>query len=265
MRPAVAVDRGYARAAVARRERQYGWLYPVARTVMVPLSRAVWRLRGDGLDNLPAEGPAILCPNHTSAIDSLLMPVMLPRRITFVGKAEYLDSWKTRTLLPALGMIPIDRSGGRASERALDLAAELLSRGELFGIYPEGTRSRDGRLYKGHTGPARLALRTGAPLVPAGLLGTAAIQPPGRRMPRPLRSCTVRIGRPIPVSHYEGGAEDDRLLLRQITDELMYEIRALTGQTYVDEYAGRRRPADTDGDTGTPVARSSADVLRAAS
>jgi 1-acyl-sn-glycerol-3-phosphate acyltransferase len=252
---------------VAWRERQYGWLYPVARAVMVPFSRAVWRIRGEGLGNLPTEGPAILCPNHTSALDSLLFPVMLPRRITFVGKAEYLDSWKTRTLLPALGMIPIDRSGGRASERALDMAAEVLGQGELFGIYPEGTRSRDGRLYKGHTGPARLALRTGAPLVPVGLIGTAAIQPPGARVPRPFKACEVRIGRPLPVSHYEGGREDDRLLLRQITDELMFEIRALTSQTYVDEYASRRRAAesDTDGDTGTPVARSSAEVLRAAS
>src|SRR3990170_1946371 len=100
-------------------------------------------------------------------------------------------------------MIPIDRKGGRASERALDLAADVLGRGELFGIYPEGTRSRDGRLYKGHTGPARLALRTGAPLVPVGLIGTAAIQPPGERVPRPFKPCTVRVGRPLPVSHYQ--------------------------------------------------------------
>ena len=136
-------------------------------------------------------------------------------------------------------MIPIDRSGGDASARALDAAAGVLDRGELFGIYPEGTRSRDGRLHRGHTGPARLALRTGAPLVPVGLIGTRAIQPPGARAPRPFRPCEIRIGRPIDVRRY-GGRTDDRLVLRQLTDELMFEIRELTGQTYVDDYATRR-------------------------
>jgi 1-acyl-sn-glycerol-3-phosphate acyltransferase len=249
---------------VGLRERQYGWLYPVARTVVVPLSKLAWRIQAEGLDNVPPDGPAILCPNHTSAIDSLILPVVLPRRITYVGKSEYLDSWKTRTLLPALGMIPIDRSGGDASARALDTAAQVLAQDELFGIYPEGTRSRDGRLYKGHTGPARLALRTGAPLVPVGMTGTADIQPPGKRLPYLLKRCQVRIGKPIPVEHYDGRGEDDRMLLRQLTDELMYEIRALTGQTYVDEYAGRKRAAAEQ--TEPPVvARSSADVLHVAS
>jgi 1-acyl-sn-glycerol-3-phosphate acyltransferase len=135
-------------------------------------------------------------------------------------------------------MIPIDRSGGDASQRALDAAAKVLQRGELFGIYPEGTRSRDGRLHKGHTGPARLALRTGAPLVPVGMLGTRDIQPPGARAPRPFRPCEIRIGRPLDVSRYRDRG-DDRLLLRQITDELMYEIRELSGQEYVDDYATR--------------------------
>ena len=139
-------------------------------------------------------------------------------------------------------MIPIDRSGGDASQRALDAAAGVLDRGELFGIYPEGTRSRDGRLHKGHTGPARLALRTGAPLVPVGLIGTRDIQPPGAKAPRPFRSCEIRIGRPIDVRRYRDRA-DDRLVLRQLTDELMFEIRELTGQEYVDEYATRSAEA----------------------
>ena len=220
-------------------ERQYGQLYPVARAVLTPIFRTAWRIHLKGAEHLPSQGPAILCPNHTSVIDSFLLPSTLPRRITFVGKAEYLDDWKTRHLFPALGMIPIDRSGGDASTRALDAAAGVLHRGELFGIYPEGTRSRDGRLHRGHTGPARLARRTGAPLVPVGLIGTRDIQPPGARAPRPFRPCEIRIGRPIHVDRYRDRA-DDRLVLRQLTDELMFEIRELTGQQYVDEYATRQ-------------------------
>jgi 1-acyl-sn-glycerol-3-phosphate acyltransferase len=223
-------------------EREYGQLYPVARAILRPLFRLGWRIHLRGAEHLPESGPAILCPNHTSVIDSFLLPSVLPRRITFVGKAEYLDDWKTRHLFPALGMIPIDRSGGDSSARALDAAAGVLSRGELFGIYPEGTRSRDGKLRKGHTGPARLAVRTGAPLVPVGMIGTREIQPPGATAPRPFRPCEIRIGRPIdPRARADGG--DERLLLRQLTDELMYEIRSLSGQDYVDEYATRRHEA----------------------
>jgi 1-acyl-sn-glycerol-3-phosphate acyltransferase len=223
---------------VVERERQFGWLYPAARLVLKPLCRFGWRIHLDGTDRLPATGPAILCPNHTSVIDSFLLPSVLPRRITFVGKAEYLDDWKTKHLFPALGMIPIDRSGGDASKRALEAASQVLEAGELFGIYPEGTRSRDGKLHRGHTGPARLALRTGAPLVPVGLLGTREIQPPGASVPRLFRPCAIRFGRPIDTGHY-GDRADDRLVLRQLTDELMFEIRELSGQEYVDEYATR--------------------------
>src|SRR5690606_15707306 len=196
--------------------RRYGRLYPIARAVLTPLFRACWRIRVEGLDHVPRQGPAILRPNHTSVIDSFLMPSVLPRRITFVGKSEYLDDWKTRYLFPALGMIPIDRRGGDASRRALEAATRVLERGELFGIYPEGTRSRDGRLHKGHTGAARLALRTGAPLVPVGIIGTRDIQPPGARVPRPFAACIIRFGRPIDVTRHRHRV-DDRLLLRQIT------------------------------------------------
>jgi 1-acyl-sn-glycerol-3-phosphate acyltransferase len=223
-------------------KRQYGWLYPAARAVLTPVFRFGWRIYMEGTGNLPAAGGAVICPNHVSVIDSFLLPSVLPRRITFVGKAEYLDNWKTKHLFPALGMIPIDRSGGDSSRRALDAAAGVLETGELFGIYPEGTRSRDGRLHRGHTGPARLALRTGAPLVPVGLLGTREIQPPGRNVPRLFRPCAVRIGRPIDVGHY-GDRPDDHLILRELTDELMFEIRELSGQDYVDEYATRKPDA----------------------
>jgi 1-acyl-sn-glycerol-3-phosphate acyltransferase len=227
---------------MAERRRQYGWLFPVARAVLLPAFHLCWRIRVDGVDNVPAEGGAIVCPNHVSVIDSFLLPAVLPRRITFMGKAEYLDNWKTRHLFPALGMIPIDRSGGDASRRALDAAAAVLGQGELFGIYPEGTRSRDGKLHRGHTGPARLALATGAPLVPVGIVGTREIQPPGHRVPRPFRRCSIRIGRPIAVGHYRD-RPDDHLVLRELTDELMFEIRDLSGQEYVDEYATRHPDA----------------------
>src|SRR4030095_2805051 len=244
--------------------RQYGKLFPVARAILSPIFRTGWRTHLRGVENLPTTGPAIICPNHTSVIDSFLLPSVLPRRITFVGKAEYLDNWKTKHLFPALGMIPIDRRGGDASTRALDAAAGVLARGELFGIYPEGTRSRDGKLHKGHTGPARLALRTGAPLVPVGIVGTRHIQPPEARMPRLFVPCEVRIGRPIRVDRYRDRA-DDRLVLRQASDEVVYESRAMAAQESVAEYATTKKAHEPPVEVEGPVARSSAEVLAPAS
>ena len=216
-----------------------GRLYPVARAVLSPIFKALWRVSVQGLEHVPPTGGAIFCPNHTSVIDSFFLPLVLPRQIKFVGKAEYMDSWKTKHLFPALGMIPIDRSGGSASERALNTAARVLEDGQLFGIYPEGTRARDGRLHRGHTGPARLALRTGVPIIPVGILGTREIQPPEARLPKPFKRAEVRFGRPITVGRYADRA-DDRMVLRQIIDEVMFEIRELTGQEYVDEYATKK-------------------------
>jgi 1-acyl-sn-glycerol-3-phosphate acyltransferase len=216
-------------------DRDVGRLYPVAKRVVTPIFNRLWRLTAEGLDRVPATGGAVICPNHVSVMDSFFLPAVLPRRITFVGKAEYMDSWKTKYLFPALGMIPIDRGGGSAAERALDTAARVLQRGELFGIYPEGTRSRDGKLHKGHTGPARLALRTGVPIVPVGLVGTRDVQPPEAKYPKVRLPVTLRFGNPITVDKYAGRA-DDRLVLRQIIDEVMFEIRELSGQEYVDEY-----------------------------
>lgn len=239
-------------------QREAGQLYHVAKAVLTPIFRFAWRVEAEGLENVPREGAAILCPNHIAFIDSLFLPLVLPRRITFVGKAEYMDSWRTRHLLPALGMIPIDRTGGDSAQAALDAASRVLGRRELFGIYPEGTRSRDGRLHKGHTGPARLALRNRCPILPVGIVGTAGIQPPGARLPRPFRYASIRIGSPLDVARY-GERADDRLALRQITDEVMYEIRELTGQEYVDSYATRDAesiPRPTTGViTGERVAR----------
>lgn len=217
-----------------------GKLYPVAKRVITPIFRASWRFHVEGLDNVPTDGPAVLCPNHTSVLDSFFIPAMLPRRVTYVGKAEYMDDWKTRKLFPALGMIPIDRTGGDAGERALATAQRILENGELFGIYPEGTRSRDGRLYRGHTGPARLAMRAGAPIIPIGLVGAREVMPPDAKFPKLRLPVTVKFGRPIDVERYRD-REDDHLVYRQIIDEVMYEIRELSGQEYVNEYATKKK------------------------
>ncbi|MCB0978148.1 MAG: 1-acyl-sn-glycerol-3-phosphate acyltransferase [Acidimicrobiales bacterium] len=219
-----------------------GKLYPVAKAVLTPLFRASWRFTLEGVENVPTTGPAILCPNHTSVLDSFFVPALLPRRVTYVGKAEYMDDWKTRRLFPALGMIPIDRSGGDAGERALATAQRILERGELFGIYPEGTRSRDGRLYRGHTGPARLAIRANAPIIPIGLVGAREVMPPEAKFPKLRLPVTIRFGRPISVERYLDRA-DDHLVYRQIIDEVMYEIRELSGQEYVNEYATKKKAA----------------------
>ena len=258
-------------------ERDVGQLYDVAMKVIGPVFRTSWKLGIEGLEHIPESGPAIMCPNHTSVLDSFFLPLALPRRITYVGKAEYMDDWKTKYLFPALGMIPIDRAGGNASQAALDAAQQVLERGELFGIYPEGTRSRSGKLHRGHTGPARLALRTGAPIIPVGIRGARDVMPPEAKFPKLRLPVTVRFGRPIDAQHYEDRG-DDRMRLRQIIDEVMYEIRELSGQEYVDEYATKKAesiPTETahmpeseaspsgNGHEPPPARRSSADVLGA--
>ena len=172
------------------------------RSIVGPVTRRLWKIDAKGYDRLPADGPAILCPNHISFLDSAFLMLTVPRNISFVGKAEYMDSWKTKYLFPAMGMIPIDRSGGSKSQSALDAAAVVLRRGELFGIFPEGTRSRDRVLHKGRTGAARLALEIGCPIFPVGITGTADIQPPDAKLPKPFRSCTIEIGRPIRPERY---------------------------------------------------------------
>ena len=216
-----------------------GKLQDRARRLLGPIARRLWKIDVRGLEKLPDDHGAILCPNHISFLDSAFLMLTLPRRISFVGKAEYLDSRKTKYLFPAMGMIPIDRSGGEASKQALAAAEGVLRRGELFGIFPEGTRSRDGVLHKGHTGPARLAMGTGCPIYPVGIVGTADIQPPDAKLPKLFRSCAITIGDPIDPSRYAAQRED-HLVYRQLIDEVMYEIRELTGQRYCDSYATKQ-------------------------
>jgi 1-acyl-sn-glycerol-3-phosphate acyltransferase len=222
------------------------------RRVVRPVAKRLWDFDLQGFDRLPAEGPAILCPNHVSFLDSAFLMLHVPRNISFVGKAEYMDSWKTKYLFPLMGMIPIDRGGGDKSQAALDTAEAVLRRGELFGIFPEGTRSRDGILHKGRTGAARLALKVGCPMFPVGILGTREIQPPDAKVPKLRGACTIKIGRPINVERYRSRG-DDHMVLRQITDELMFEIRDLTGQDYRNVYAGKT--ADTEPTVVAKVAR----------
>ena len=216
--------------------REAGQMQGLCKAVLAPVFKFAWRVRTEGAEHIPGSGGVILAPNHTSVLDSFFLPLVVNRPLTYVGKAEYMDDWKTKYLFPAMGMIPIDRSGGDASVRALDAAAGVLDRGELFGIYPEGTRSRSGKLHKGHTGVARIALRTGSPIVPVGIVGAVAVQPPDAKLPKPFMEVLIRFGEPIDVSRYSGRA-NDRLVLRQLTDELMYAIRDLSGQEYVDSYA----------------------------
>ena len=209
------------------------------------MARRLWHIDLEGFDQLPAEGPAILCPNHISFLDSAFLMLTLPRNISFVGKAEYMDSWKTKFLFPAMGMIPIDRSGGDKSQSALDTAAGVLDRGELFGIFPEGTRSRDGVLHKGRTGAARLAMQAGCPIFPVGIVGTDAIQPPGAKAPKPFKRCSITIGRPVRPERYRDRREP-HLAWRSMIDEVMFEIREITGQPYRDHYAGEKVETSTD-------------------
>jgi len=213
--------------------------YWVLKVLLSPIFFVLWRIQVEGRENVPTSGPVILAPNHVTFLDSMFLPLVLRRRVTFVAKAEYFDSWKTAWFFRAAGQIPMRREGGSASERALAAARDVLVAGKVLGIYPEGTRSPDGRLYRGHTGVARLALGCGAPVIPVGLVGTARVQRPGSNLPRPFKKVTVRFGPPLDLGRQRGDAAADPLAQRLVTDELMFEIRSLSGQEYVDRYAKR--------------------------
>jgi 1-acyl-sn-glycerol-3-phosphate acyltransferase len=209
------------------------------KSLLSPILRLLWRVDVEGRENIPRHGAVIVAPNHVSFCDSLFVPLVIRRRVTFVAKAEYFDSWKTAWFFRAAGQIPMRRDGGSASERALATAREVLSEGGVLGIYPEGTRSPDGRLYRGHTGVARLALGCGATVIPVGLVGTTDVQARGSNFMKPFQRVTIRFGPPLDLSRFEGASATDPLTLRTVTDELMFEIRRLSGQAYVDRYAKR--------------------------
>jgi 1-acyl-sn-glycerol-3-phosphate acyltransferase len=204
----------------------------------------VYRPWAEGLEHVPDHGPAIVASNHLSFSDSLFMPLVVPRRVTFLAKSDYftgsgLKGWLTRVFFRGVGQVPVDRSGGRASEAALRAGLRVLHRGDLLGIYPEGTRSPDGRLYRGKTGVARLALEAKVPVVPVAMIDTDKMQPPGRLIPRVMRP-GVRFGAALDFSRYQG-MEEDRYVLRSVTDEIVYALMELSGREYVDIDAQRAK------------------------
>ena len=215
--------------------------YQALKATGSPILKAAYHPWIRGKENIPAEGPAILASNHNAVWDSVFLPMMLDREVVFMGKADYftgtgLKGWMTKEFMRAVGTIPVDRTGGRASEAALKAGLKRLREGKLFGIYPEGTRSPDGRLYRGKTGVARIALATGAPVVPVAMIGSNLAQPIGKSIPSTRHRVGIVIGEPLDFSRYKG-LENDRFVLRSITDEIMYALMALSGQEYVDLYA----------------------------
>ncbi|WP_240755626.1 lysophospholipid acyltransferase family protein [Nocardioides iriomotensis] len=216
-----------------------GMLYPVMHAVVPPLAKVIWRPTVEGLYNLPDTGPVIVASNHLSFADSLVIPIVTTRKVTFLAKAQYFNGTGfkgavSKGFFGGLGMIPVDREDSRAALASLDIALDILAKGGAFGIYPEGTRSRDGRLYRGRTGVAHLALTSGAPVVPVGLAGTQHIQPVGSTLPR-LAKVTVKFGEPLQFQQQYDGVPVGRAR-REVTDQVMNAIQRLSGQQFAGVY-----------------------------
>ncbi|MEV7324422.1 lysophospholipid acyltransferase family protein [Streptomyces sp. NPDC093970] len=211
-----------------------------------PVMRLMFHLRVEGVEHIPGDGPVILAGNHLTFIDSMILPLVSKRQVFFIGKDEYVTGKGLKGRLMAwfftgVGMIPVDRDGASGGVAALMTGKRVLDEGRIFGIYPEGTRSPDGRLYRGRTGIARLTLMTGAPVVPFAMIGTDKLQPGGAGIPRPGK-VTVRFGEAMEFSRYEG-MDRDRYVLRAVTDSVMAEVMRLSGQEYVDMYATKAKAA----------------------
>lgn len=205
-----------------------------------PILKTVFRPWVTGLDNIPKTGGVILASNHLSFIDSVFLPLVIDRRIFFLAKSDYfrgkgLKGWATKAFMNGTGMLSIDRSGGKASEASLNTGLKVLHDGEVLGIYPEGTRSPDGKLYRGRTGVARMILEGNVPVVPVAMIDTEKVMPIGSKLPK-VRRLGIVIGEPLDFSRF-AGLESDRFILRSITDEIMYELNRLSGQEYEDVYA----------------------------
>jgi 1-acyl-sn-glycerol-3-phosphate acyltransferase len=216
-------------------------VYQALKSFLIPILTLLFRPKVTGLRNVPQSGPVIIASNHLSFSDSIFMPLVVPRKVTFLAKSEYFTSPGIKGFIKkitfiALGQVPVDRSGGRRSEAALLTGLDLLAGGACMGIYPEGTRSPDGKLYKGRTGIARMAIESGAAIVPVAMFNTAEIQPTGQVVPK-VRRVEMIFGEPL----YYTGDTSDLKVLRQITDEIMNKIQALSGQDYVDMYASEAK------------------------
>lgn len=218
-------------------------LYWVLKYIFLgPFLRVLYRPKAIGRERLPKQGPYILAVNHNSFLDSIFVPLMIGPQVTYLAKDEYFNSpgikgFFMKVFFSGVGQVPINRTGGSASEAALKTGMRILNEGQVLGIYPEGTRSPDGRLYRGHTGVARMAIQAKVPVIPVGVKGTREIQPPDRKLPK-IKKLAMEFGEPIDFSRYEG-QENDRFVLRSATDEIMYEIMQISGQEYTDEYAKR--------------------------
>jgi 1-acyl-sn-glycerol-3-phosphate acyltransferase len=222
--------------------------YGILRAFLTPFLMVLFRPKVKGLRNVPVNGPLIVASNHLSFSDSIFMPLVVPRKVTFLAKSEYFTSPGPKGLLKkltfiALGQVPVDRSGGRRSEAALITGLKLLAEGRCLGIYPEGTRSPDGRLYKGRTGIARLAIESGAQVVPVAMFNTEKIQPTGTVVPKVMRVEMI-FGEPMTFT----GDSSDLQYLREVTDQIMNRIQELSGQEYVDEYAVKAKKSATESD-----------------
>jgi 1-acyl-sn-glycerol-3-phosphate acyltransferase len=225
--------------------------------ILGPLLRLIYRPRARGIGNIPRTGGFILAANHLSFVDSLFMPLACPRPVVFLGKADYFESWRTRWFFRAVSVIPVRRQGGAAGEAAILAGIEALKEGRAVGIYPEGTRSPDGRLYRGKTGVARMALEARVPVIPVSIRGTREIMPLDAKIPRMSGKVLVEFGKPLEFDRYYDRPRD-RFVLRSVTDEIMYEIMMLSGQEYVDEYASsvKARRADPAPSAEVPASAS---------
>jgi len=208
--------------------------------VLGPLLRFIFRPWTRGVENVPTSGAAILASNHLSFSDSIFLPLQCPRPVVFLAKSEYftgkgIKGFFVKLFFKSTGQLPIDRSGGKASEAALNTGLGVLEQGQLLGIYPEGTRSPDGKLYRGRTGIARMALEAKVPVIPVAMIDTEKVQPIGTRLPR-VRRVGIVYGKPLDFSRFDG-MEGDRIVLRAVADEIMYELMRISGQEYVDQYA----------------------------
>jgi 1-acyl-sn-glycerol-3-phosphate acyltransferase len=218
----------------------------VLKAILGFVMRVLYRPKVEGMERIPATGPVILAGNHVTFIDSLFLGLLVKRPVYFIGKDEYvtgkgLKGWLMAWFFTSTGMIPVDRDGGHGGVAALMTGRRVLEEGKVFGIYPEGTRSPDGRLYRGRTGIARLTLMTGAPVLPFAMIGTDKVQPGGKGRPR-IAPVTVRFGEALDFSRYDG-MDRDRYVLRAVTDEVMSDVMELSGQEYVDMYATKARAA----------------------
>ena len=216
--------------------RAHGTAYELVRVLTAPARRGLVRLRVQGAEHLPAEGPVILVANHVSFFDSILLMFGLPRPVAFIGKAEYTDNPITNWLFCGAGMIPVRRENPGDLPHVFDEVTEVLRRGEVIGVFPEGTRSRDGLLHRGHVGAAHLALTTGTPIVPVGIIGTDRVLPTGARIVRPFQQATIALGEPIGTMEL-GYTKSTNRARRELTDRFMAEIGRLCSERYVDTYA----------------------------